>query len=109
LGKSSSFWQDTFDELDIETLLQSDPVVAKTVERISQQLPVSVFSNFKRDQILSFLKHLEIPATCFTHILDGDAMTARKPDLEGFHKMVELSAVPAGQILYIGGPCSCRY
>ena len=102
LGKSSSFWQDTFDELNIEKLLQPDPIVAETVEQISQQLPVSIFSNFKKDQILSFLKHLEIPATYFTHILDGDAITVRKPDLEGFRKMVELSGVPADQILYIG-------
>jgi HAD superfamily hydrolase (TIGR01549 family) len=102
LGKSSSFWQDTFDELDVAKLIQPDPVVAETVERISRQLPISLFSNFKKDQILAILKHLGIPATCFTHILDGDAIAVRKPDLEGYFKMVELSGISASHILYIG-------
>jgi HAD superfamily hydrolase (TIGR01549 family) len=102
LGKSSSFWQDTFDELDIAKLLQPDPVVAQTIETIRKQLPVSVFSNFKKGQILAFLKHLEIPTAYFTYILGGDAVTLRKPDLEGFNKMVELSKVAVDQILYIG-------
>jgi FMN phosphatase YigB (HAD superfamily) len=102
LGKSSSFWQDTYDELDVKNLLKPDPTVSRVVKNISKQLPVSVFTNFKRAQILSLLKHLGIPETCFTNILDGDAISVRKPDLEGFHKMVELSGVPANQILYIG-------
>lgn len=102
LGKSSSFWQDTFDELDVEKLLKPDHDVTETMKLIHELLPISVFSNFKQAQILDFLKHLDIPTTYFTHILDGDAVTIRKPDLEGFHKMVELSGVPPDQILYIG-------
>src|SRR4051812_11225406 len=39
LGQSSSFWQDTFDQLDVEKLLNPDPLVAETVKSVSRRLP----------------------------------------------------------------------
>lgn len=102
LGQPSDFWQNAFDELDVEELLRPDSEITETLKAISGQLPVSLFTNFKRKKILSLLQHLQISADYFTHILDGDAVKVRKPDLEGFHKIIELSGAPADQILYVG-------
>ena len=45
---------------------------------------------------------LDIQLGWFTHILGPDVVKNPKPALDGFHKMVELSNVPAEAILYIG-------
>src|SRR3989338_6708851 len=38
----------------------------------------------------------------FTHLISASEIDAPKPALEGFYKMIELSKLPAEEILYIG-------
>ena len=100
LGQPSDYWQKVFEHLTDS--LRPDPVVTETLATLGKIVPLSLFTNFKRAKILTLLKQLTIPAADFTHILSGDDVSERKPGLEGFHKMVELSGVPANQIMYVG-------
>lgn len=102
LGQPSDFWMHAFEEMDVTTFLKPDPIVTKTLASLKDQLPISIFTNFKREKVLALLEHLEIPASSFTHILSGDDVPERKPALHGFHRMIELSGVPAEQIVYVG-------
>lgn len=102
LGKPSDFWQQVFEGIDLTDLIAPDALAQSALKELSQLIPVSLFSNFKPEKIAQVLELLDIPRTYFTHILSGDDITKRKPDLEGFRKMVDLSAIPANQILYVG-------
>ena len=102
LGKASDFWQHTFESLDLASVLQPDPEVSKALVRLSEVMPVSIFTNFKPQKIQSVLQILGIRRDIFTHILSGDDVSRRKPDLEGFKKMVEMSDLPPDQLIYVG-------
>jgi FMN phosphatase YigB (HAD superfamily) len=102
LGKPSDYWQNTFDELDVTKLLQPDPAIHKTLKAIKTIAPISVFSNFRANQIASYLTYLGIPPEEFTYLLSGDDVKERKPALHGFHKMIKLSKVSPEQIMFIG-------
>jgi HAD superfamily hydrolase (TIGR01549 family) len=102
LGKPSDFWQQAFDELDLARVLKPDPILPQTLEQISQLVPISIFTNFKPAKIRQVLDLLTIDYGLFANILSGDDVSERKPSPEGFYKMVELSKLPADQILYIG-------
>lgn len=102
LGKPSDFWQQAFDSMDLASLIKPNPVVNETIMTLSKSVPVSLFSNFKYAKIEEVLKLLGIDVAMFTYVLSGDDVTKRKPDLEGFRKMVELSDLPPGDLLYVG-------
>lgn len=102
LGQPSDFWMRAFEEMDVTTLLKPDSVVIKALTSLKEQLPISIFTNFKREKVIVLLEHLQIPASLFTHILTGDDVPERKPDLAGFRKMIKLSKVPASEIMYVG-------
>lgn len=102
LGKPSNYWQNAFDQLDVTNLLQPDSAVVKTLTTIKQIVPISLFSNFRLDQLESTLKHLGIPMKDFTHVLSGDDIVERKPALHGFRRMIELSNLPPNQVMYVG-------
>jgi putative hydrolase of the HAD superfamily len=102
LGKQSDFWQLTFDNLDLASVLKPDPVISSTLEKLSNMIPISVFTNFKPEKIDNVLDILGIDKEFFTHMISGDDVTDRKPALEGFHKIIQLSGIPADQILYVG-------
>lgn len=102
LGQPSDFWMRVFEEMDVTTLLRPDPIISETLVSLKELLPISIFTNFKREKVVALLEYLQIPASLFTHILTGDDVPERKPDPAGFHKMIELSQVPAEQIMYVG-------
>jgi HAD superfamily hydrolase (TIGR01549 family) len=102
LGMPSDYWQNKFDELDIRSLLTPDPKVANTLAEIKEFVPISLFSNFRLDQIESTLDHLGIPVSDFTYFLCGDDVPVRKPALDGFYKMMATSGLSADQNLYVG-------
>lgn len=102
LGKPSDFWQNTFDNMDLSAVLDADPAVNQTLIELSRYVPISLFTNFKPTKIESVLKLLGINHDIFTHVLSGDDVTKRKPDPEGFDKMVELTGVPPDELLYVG-------
>ena len=102
LGQPSDFWMRAFEEMDVTTLLRPDPVIVETLAALKEQLPISIFTNFKREKVVALLEHLQIPSSLFTHTVTGDDVPERKPDLAGFHRMIELSNVPADQTMYVG-------
>ncbi len=102
LGKSSNFWAHTLVHLDITKVLDPDPTIASTIRAIADNIPVSLFSNLNIDRIKDILHFQSIDELMFTHVLTGDDVQHRKPHREGFEKMIELSGVPAGKIIFIG-------
>lgn len=102
LGQPSSYWMKALDNMDFTAILKPDHEISQTLAALKDKVPISLFTNFVRYRIDGLLNHLQIPPEYFTHILTGDDITERKPNLEGFHKMIEITGIPANQILYIG-------
>ncbi len=102
LGKPDDYWQKAADDFDRTSFFAPDNNVLRTLEALRALVPISLFTNFQHKQIQALLGHLEIPQSLFTHVLSGDDVTTRKPDLEGFRLMIEKSQLPAEQILYVG-------
>jgi len=102
LGKPSDFWQIAFDNVDLSTLLKPDPEITATLEALAGKLPISLFTNLKRTKIEPVLRLLDIDPALFTHSISGDDLVHRKPHPEGYCKVVELSGLPANQLLYVG-------
>lgn len=102
LGKPASYWSEALDSMDFSELLAPDPEIIQTLLALRKVIPVSLFTNFIRTRVHELLGYLDIRDDCFTHILTGDMITERKPALEGFYKMIELSSLPAKQIMYVG-------
>ncbi len=102
LGQPSDYWMKAIEELDFTAVLKSDAEITDTLNALQKIIPISLFTNFPKHRIVELLKHLEIPAEWFTHTLTGDDIAERKPALDGFYLMIEKSAIPAEQILYVG-------
>lgn len=77
----------------------TDPEIPEVIQKLQNVFPVSIFSNNRMDSILPALG---VNLNWFTHILGPRDVKKPKPDLEGFRKMVEVSQVLPGEILYIG-------
>ncbi|MDD5040032.1 MAG: HAD hydrolase-like protein [Patescibacteria group bacterium] len=100
IGQPADFWSEQVNDVDPKELYElSDPEVPKILKTISQSIPISIFSNIELEKILL---SLTIDTKWFTNILSAKMVKEPKPALDGFYKMVELSAIPAQQILYIG-------
>lgn len=100
LGQGSSFWSDIINAVNPKTLYRlTDPNILEVLEEMRKIIPISVFSNINLDKTLPALG---IDPKWFTHILAASMIGAPKPALDGFYKMIELSALPPEEILYIG-------
>lgn len=100
LGKSSQYWSEQVNSVPSRELYKlADKNVPQVMAQLKDIVPVSLFSNIQGEKIL---ETFGIPAKWFTYILTGGLVKEPKPALEGFHKMVELSSVPARDILYVG-------
>jgi HAD superfamily hydrolase (TIGR01549 family) len=102
LGKPSDYWQRVYEGMDTSQLIKPDPEVVGTLETIKAIVPISVYTNLRLTKTEEVLAQVGIPLNYFTHVLTGDDIAARKPALDGFHKMVELTNLPAAEIMYIG-------
>jgi len=102
LGMPSDFWHKAFDELDVSSLLSPDPDIRDTLVVIKKLVPISLFTNIKPHTIKTVLAHLQIPIADFTYIISGDDISKRKPDPEGFRKMIELTKLLPNEIMYVG-------
>ena len=100
LGQPSGFLADQAAKWDPKELYSlTDEDIPDVVVQLSQIVPVSIFSNNRLDTILPALG---LSPLWFKYILGPDEVKSPKPAPEGFLKMVELSGVPASEILYIG-------
>jgi putative hydrolase of the HAD superfamily len=102
LGKPATYWSEALDNMDFSKLLYPDPEVTETLLALHNVMPISLFTNFIKPRVHELLGYLNIPDDYFTHVLTGDMIAERKPALEGFHKIIELTGLPANQIMYVG-------
>lgn len=100
LGKAVHFWSDKINSVDTSQLYSlADANIPRILNEIKKILPVSIFSNINIEKLLP---SLGLDQKLFTNILDAKMVKASKPALDGFYKIIELSKVPASEILYIG-------
>ena len=100
LGKHSGFWSEQVALVEPRELYSlAGKNVPEVLERLSEKVPISLFSNIDVGKILPAVG---INPRLFTHIISSSMLKEPKPALEGFHKMVELSGVSAKEILYLG-------
>ena len=100
LGQSSNFWSECVNSVESSELYElADKNIPDVLEKIRKFVPISIFSNIQLGKILT---SLNINPKWFTHILSSGMVKEPKPALDGFYKMIELSGIPAGEILYIG-------
>lgn len=102
LGKEDDFWQREVRSFHRKDFFSPDEEVIQTLKKLSSQIPISLFTNFKQPQIDELFNYLLIPPDLFTYIVSGDEVPARKPALDGFYLMLEKSQLPANQLLYVG-------
>lgn len=100
LGLPSDYWSERINSLaPTELYALSDPDIPVVLPEIRKYVPISIFSNIHVQKILNMLA---IDPSWFTYTIDAGIVKEPKPSLEGFYKMIELSALPAENILYIG-------
>ncbi len=73
--------------------------IPRVLIELVEIVPVSIFSSIDAAPVL---KSLGIDPKMFTNILSASELTKPKPNPEGYNKIVELSSVPAQDILYVG-------
>lgn len=102
LGCASDFWMKHFELIDKTKYYKSDDAIYKTVEKLKEKVPISIFTNLTTEGTKNTLRVLKINPEWMTYYLSGDDVKERKPDLNGFYKMIELTKLPAEEILYVG-------
>ncbi len=78
------------------------PEIYETLDKLKGILPISIFTNNSKVGTAKILKEIDVNEEWFTHIITGDEVSERKPNLHGFKLAVERSGIPAEQNLYIG-------
>ena len=102
LGQSDDFWIHRFNKLEDGFVYQAFPEIYGTLEKIKDIVPISIFTNNSRTGVSKVLREIQAPEQWFTHIITGDDVLERKPDLHGYKLAVEKSQLPASQLLYVG-------
>jgi HAD superfamily hydrolase (TIGR01549 family) len=98
----SDFWQEHFAKLDEEKYYKPDERVYGTLAKLKDLVPISVFTNAKPERLANTLRVINIDPAWFTFTLTGDEVPERKPALHGFERLLELSQLPAADVLYVG-------
>lgn len=102
LGLPSHYWMDRFDKLDKSLYYRPIPAVYGTLEKLKDIVPISLFTN---DSVMGTEKTLKVIAVekeWFTHIITGDMVKERKPNLEGYNLVITKTEIPENDILYVG-------
>src|SRR3989344_7805247 len=100
LGMLPGFWSGLVNAINPKTFYNlTDPNIPEVLEQMGKVLPISIFSNINLGNIMPVLN---INPRWFTHILSASMVGNPKPALDGFYKIIELSAVSPSEILYIG-------
>lgn len=100
LGQASNFWSERVNAIEPSELYKlASKNVPEILKKVKEFVPISLFSNIELEKILTAL---DINPKWFMHIISAGMVKEPKPALDGFYKMVELSGIPAQEILYIG-------
>lgn len=100
LGLSSKRWSEIINSVPPEELyILAAEKIPSILQEVKLHVPISIFSNI---QLKSVLPALGIDPSWFTHTISAGMVEHPKPALDGFYKMIDLSGIPAENILYIG-------
>lgn len=100
LGLPDGYWSERYASADPSTLLKlANPNIPDVLKRLREIVPISIFSNVMAEK---FFPALGIEASWFSHILGPKEVKNPKPALDGFRLMIELSNLPAENILFVG-------
>jgi len=102
LGLPSDYWQTYSNTLDAVKFYKPEPQVYRTLEKLKDIIPISIFSNVKSERIMRTLTAIGVSPAWFTYLLTGDDIRERKPALDGFRVMIEKSKLSPQEILYVG-------
>lgn len=102
LGCASDFWQKRFNTLDKTKYYSPVKTIYKTLEKLKEKVPISIFTNLKQREVENTLKIININKSWFKFIIYGDDIKERKPALDGFYLMIKKSNSPPEEILYVG-------
>lgn len=103
LGVPSGYWMERFNKLiDTGNFYEPDERVYGTLEKLKDIVPISLFTNNSPTGIAHSLSSVGVNQAWFTYVLSGDDIAERKPALEGFHKMIAKTGIPADELLYVG-------
>lgn len=99
-GFDGSFWPSQIaNEVNNGLYILMDKSVPDILMSLSKVVPISVFSNI---DTTNAMKPLGINTDIFTNIFSASGLQYPKPHPEGYKKIIELSRLPADEILYIG-------
>jgi FMN phosphatase YigB (HAD superfamily) len=100
LGFPSGYWSDRINSTDPSKFyLLANSDIPSVLKQMKDIMPIFLFSNLELDKVLP---PLGIDAKWFSHILSSGMVKNPKPALDGFYKLIKLSALPPDEILYIG-------
>lgn len=102
LGLASDYWMKHFESIDKTKYYRPDEAIYGTIEKLKNIVPISVYTNLTAEGTKETLQKLKINPDWMTHYLSGDDVKERKPALDGFYKMIELTGLPAKEICYVG-------
>lgn len=99
--KESDFWLKYFETLDKNKYYKTDKNIINTLLSLKEKVEISIFTNSKLEWTKKTLKIIKAEFNWFKFILSWDDITERKPALDWFQKIVELSWLKPQEILYI--------
>jgi HAD superfamily hydrolase (TIGR01549 family) len=102
LGMSADYWPKYFAQLDELRYLTPNDDVTSALLSLSECMPISLMSNTRRARTEAILAAVQIPVSIFTNVLTGERIPRPKPAPDGFKLIVEISGIPADQILFVG-------
>lgn len=102
LGFPTDYWMKRFNTLDKNDYYRPISDIYETLDKLKEIVPISLFTNDSSNGTEKTLKVINVKKGWFTHIITGDEVPERKPDLHGFRLAVEKSKLSANDILYVG-------
>lgn len=103
LGKPAGFYCQKFmEDFPFQKYIFPDKDVQEVISYLkNKRIYLGVFTSLPRQVLVETLYLLGLQATDFM-LLSGDDVVNGKPHPEGFERIIQLSRVPAKQIIFIG-------
>jgi len=96
LGLDAGYWSRHFNTVGLKL---GSPTIPRVLDTLCSIVPISLWSNLRVREMLS---PLGIDPGWFTNILGPDEVKEPKPALSGFKLVIERSALPSENILFVG-------
>lgn len=100
LGLPPGYWTKKMHSVDVSKFYElKNPNIPEILSELSNRCPLSIFSNM---QMGGLLEKLGIDPSWFQHFISSADVKNPKPALDGFILAVELSKLPAQNLLFVG-------